>query len=60
MGALARSTFPYTYKSVHANYQNVLSFFLTNQILYWTDRTSDPDGWFYKTYDDWDQEIKFS
>jgi len=32
----------------------------TNQILYWTERTSDPDGWFYKTYYDWDEEIKFS
>ena len=31
-----------------------------NQVLYWTDRTTDSDGWFYKTYDDWDEEIKFS
>ena len=31
-----------------------------NQVLFWTDRTTDPDGWFYKTYDDWDEEIKFS
>ena len=31
-----------------------------NQILYWTDRTSNPDGWFYKTYTDWEKELQFS
>jgi len=30
---------------------------LLNQIIYWTDRTKDPDGWFYKTYFDWEEEI---
>jgi hypothetical protein len=29
---------------------------LLSQILYWTDRTSDPEGWFYKSFDDWKQE----
>jgi hypothetical protein len=29
---------------------------LLSQILYWSDRTSDPDGWFYKSFDDWKQE----
>jgi hypothetical protein len=33
---------------------------LLNQILYWTDRTSDPDGWFYKTHHDWFHELRFS
>jgi len=32
----------------------------TNQILYWTERTTDPDGWFYKTYDEWETELQFS
>lgn len=31
-----------------------------NQVLYWTDRTKDPDGWFYKTSADWWAEIRFS
>src|SRR5664279_1440922 len=26
---------------------------LLSQILYWGDRTKDPDGWFYKSYADW-------
>jgi hypothetical protein len=29
---------------------------LLSQILYWTDRTSDPEGWFYKSFEDWKQE----
>jgi hypothetical protein len=29
---------------------------LLSQILYWSDRTSDPDGWFYKSFDDWKRE----
>jgi hypothetical protein len=31
-----------------------------NQVLYWTDRTKDADGWFYKTSADWWSEIRFS
>ena len=31
-----------------------------NQVLYWTDRTKDADGWFYKTGADWWSEIRFS
>jgi hypothetical protein len=31
-----------------------------NQVLYWTDRTKDADGWFYKTSTDWWSEIRFS
>ena len=26
---------------------------LLNQILYWSDRTDDPEGWFWKTYAEW-------
>lgn len=33
---------------------------LLNQILYWSDRTTDPDGWFYKTYAQWESELRFS
>lgn len=33
---------------------------LLNQILYWLSRTADKEGWFYKTYDDWYNEIRFS
>ena len=31
-----------------------------SQTLYWTERTSDPDGWFYKKRDDWTKEIGLS
>jgi hypothetical protein len=31
-----------------------------NQVIYWTDRTTDPEGWFYKTYEDWEGETQFS
>jgi hypothetical protein len=37
-----------------------LAAMLLSQILYWSDRTSDPDGWFYKTADEWDEEIGLS
>ena len=30
---------------------------LLNQIIYWTDRTKDPDKWFYKSYDQWYEEL---
>jgi len=30
-----------------------------NQILYWTDRTNDPDGYFWKTYAQWKSELGF-
>ncbi|KQR40789.1 hypothetical protein [Deinococcus sp. Leaf326] len=28
-----------------------------SQCLYWSDRTSDPDGWFYKTAAEWQTEL---
>ena len=30
-----------------------------NQILYWSDRTSDPNGYFWKTYKQWKEELGF-
>lgn len=30
---------------------------LLNQIIYWTERTNDPEGWFYKSYEEWESEI---
>ncbi|MGC2210375.1 MAG: hypothetical protein WA532_09725 [Candidatus Korobacteraceae bacterium] len=32
---------------------------LLSQSLYWTERSSDPDGWFYKTERDWFNELRF-
>lgn len=37
-----------------------LAAMLLNQILYWADRTKDPDGWFYKSYADWRAELGLS
>ena len=34
-----------------------LAALLLSQILYWSDRTSDPDGWFAKSYADWHDEV---
>ena len=31
---------------------------LLSQIIYWSDQTSDPDGWFCKSYDDWYNELR--
>lgn len=33
---------------------------LLSQILYWGDRTKDRDGWFYKSYSDWQSETGLS
>ncbi len=33
---------------------------LLAQMLYWGDRTKDPDGWFYKSYADWQAETGLS
>lgn len=30
---------------------------LLSQCVYWSDKTRDPDGWFYKTYKDWKDEL---
>ena len=31
-----------------------------NQIVYWTGKTKDPEGWFYKSYSDWQAEVGLS
>ena len=31
-----------------------------NQCVYWSDRTSDPERWFYKTYNEWYEELGLS
>ena len=33
---------------------------LLSQILFWSERTKDPNGWFYKSYADWQAEIGLS
>jgi hypothetical protein len=33
---------------------------LLSQIIYWSDRGRDPDGWFYKSYAQWQDEIGLS
>jgi len=34
-----------------------LAALLLSQILYWSDRTDDTDGWFAKSYDEWYAEL---
>lgn len=34
-----------------------LTALLLSQILYWAERTDDPDGWFAKSYTDWEKEL---
>ena len=33
---------------------------LLGQILYWSDRTTDAEGWFYKSAKEWDEELGLS
>ncbi len=37
-----------------------LAALMLSQILYWSDKTTDPDGWFYKTADEWEMELGMS
>jgi hypothetical protein len=37
-----------------------LAALLLSQILYWSDRTDDADGWFYKTAEEWEAELGLS
>jgi hypothetical protein len=34
-----------------------LAALLLSQILYWSDRTENPDGWFAKSYEQWHEEL---
>ena len=33
---------------------------ILSQLIYWTGKQRDPDGWVYKTYDQWEKEIVLS
>src|SRR5262245_20990917 len=33
---------------------------MLSQAVYWSNRTSDPDGWFHKTAEEWEEEIGLS
>jgi len=33
---------------------------LLGQILYWSDRTTDPEGWFFKSAKEWEEELGLS
>lgn len=37
-----------------------ISALLLSQIIYWSERTNDPEGWFHKTADEWLDEIGIS
>ena len=37
-----------------------LTALLFSQILYWAERSKDPDGWFAKTYADWESELSLT
>lgn len=39
---------------------DVTAALLLNQILYWSDRATLPDGWFYKSYREWEEELGLS
>ncbi len=37
-----------------------LAALLLSQIMYWQQRTTDPDGWFSHSYKDWEDELGLS
>lgn len=39
---------------------SVTAALMLSQAIYWTRRTADPDGWFYKTQDEWKSETGLS
>ena len=39
---------------------NMSTALFLSQLLYWSDKGSDPDGWIYKTHDEWHDEIRLS
>ena len=43
----------------YCGYDHVAAILL-NQIAYWSSRTKNPDGWFYKRHADWETEIGLS
>ena len=51
-------TFPIAFLGLLDNQHDAC--ILLNQILYWSSRTNNHQGWFYKSYDDWMTEIGLS
>lgn len=51
-------TIPRPYLSICAN--NHIAALLLSQIIYWSDRTNDPDGWFAKSAAEWENELGIS
>lgn len=47
---------PIAFHRAFVPFAGVTGALFLSQALYWTKRTSDPDGWFYKTASDWEQE----
>lgn len=47
-------TIPRLYVTLTKSHRAAL---LLSQCVYWSDRTKDPDGWFYKTAKDWQEEL---
>ena len=50
-------TIPRPYLDMTGNHMDAL---LLNQIVFWSDRTKDPEGWFYKSYEEWQDELGMS
>lgn len=48
-------TSPYAFLK-HFNGDHAKAMFFS-QLLYWCDKSNRPDGWFYKSYDEWEEEL---
>ena len=52
---------PIAYHRIYATITgSVTSAVMLSQSMYWTPRTTDPHGWFYKTADEWQEETGLS
>lgn len=50
-------TIPRVFIELTGDYNTAI---LLNQIIFWSDKTKREDGFFYKTYDEWEEEILLS
>lgn len=50
-------TIPRPYIRLAGDHESAL---MLNQIIYWSERTEDSEGWFYKTHDDWAEELELT
>lgn len=57
VGQANTASVPTIFKKWFGSYNTAILF---SQILYWSDRTSNADGWFYKSYKDWERELFLS